>query len=259
MTDMALRVSDVACGYSRSNLVLGGVSLEARTGCITAVVGPNGAGKSTLLKAVMGELPLARGEIRLEGRDLRGIAPCARVAMGLGYVPQLRCVFPRLTVAENLEMGAYVLRSGDRERSIQGALERFPVLAAVRNRRAGVLSGGEQRLLGVARAWVAHPHVLLLDEPTSALSPKATEQLWQELVSLTDEDVALLVVEQRTRRTLEISDWAYVLASGRNVVDGAPDELQERYDLGAIFMGQPPLARQNQAPTGSRPAERADL
>lgn len=252
MTDIALRVRDVACGYSRSNLVLNGVSLEARAGSITAVVGPNGAGKSTLLKAVMGELPLARGEVRLEGKNLRSIAPCARVAMGLGYVPQLRCVFPRLTVAENLEMGGYVLRSGDRERSIRDALERFPVLAALRNRRAGVLSGGEQRLLGVARAWVARPRALLLDEPTSALSPKATEQLWKELAGLTDDGVALLVVEQRTRRTLAISDWAYVLASGRNVVDAAPGELQERYDLGAIFMGQSPVARQNQASKGSQ-------
>lgn len=172
--------------------------------------------------------------------------------MGLGYVPQLRCVFPRLSVAENLEMGAYILRSADRERSIRDAFERFPVLAAVRHRRAGVLSGGEQRLLGVARAWVAHPHVLLLDEPTSALSPKATEQLWKELSGLADDGVALLVVEQRTRRTLQISGWAYVLASGKNVVDGPPGELQDRYDLGAIFMGQAPVARQDQASGESR-------
>jgi ABC-type branched-subunit amino acid transport system ATPase component len=178
--------------------------------------------------------------------------------MGLGYVPQLRCVFPRLSVAENLEMGAYVLRSAERERSIKDAFERFPVLAAVRHRRAGVLSGGEQRLLGVARAWVAHPRVLLLDEPTSALSPKATEQLWKVLGGLADDGVALLVVEQRTRRTLQISGHAYVLASGKNVVDGPPSELQERYDLGAIFMGQPAIARQDQASGEKRERERVE-
>lgn len=245
-----LSVQDLACGYGKGSRVVHGVSLKANPGAITAIVGPNGAGKSTVLKAIMGELNAVQGKIMVGANDVTKLAIYQRVSAGLGYVPQLKAVFPRLSVKENLEMGAYSLPASKRSDSLDAAFERFPIFASKAHQRAGTLSGGEQRLLGIARAWVVGPKVLLLDEPTAALSPKATSEVWEELLALKGEGVVLVIVEQRTKQTLQVADWVYVMTSGKNAIDGSPKDLQDNYDLGEIFMGGSPTTRNGSVGVG---------
>jgi ABC-type branched-subunit amino acid transport system ATPase component len=230
-----LVINDLTAGYGGPPII-DGISLEARPGAITAIVGPNGAGKSTLMKAIAGVVRPSRGEIKVCGQVTTGLSADKLVRHGMAYVPQVANVFPSLTVVENLEMGAYNRKSGVRER-IEELYELFPDLRPAARRPARTLSGGQRNMLAMARGLMSDPKVLLVDEPTAGMAPKFEAAVWQHIVQIRQTGVAVVVVEQNTRRTLTHADWAYVLVLGRNRLSGSPTQLLNDEEVVALYIG----------------------
>ncbi len=234
--EVALQVEGLTAGYGGVP-VIKGVGITARRGWITVLVGPNGAGKSTLLKTIAGIVRPLEGRILIGQEDVTRVAASKLVAKGLGYVPQVKNVFPSLTVMENLEMGGYTLGSGVRKRA-EELCELFPDLKAALKRPARTLSGGQRNMLGMARGLMCEPKVLLIDEPTAGLSPKYEEVVWQHVAAVRDTGVAVLVVEQNTRRALTHADWGYVLVLGENRLEGTGAELLKNPEIGDLYIGK---------------------
>lgn len=230
-----LVINDLTAGYGGPPIIEG-ITLEARPGAITAIVGPNGAGKSTLMKAIAGVVRPSSGEIRVCGEVTTGLTADKLVRHGMAYVPQVANVFPSLTVVENLEMGAYNRKSGVRER-IEELYELFPDLRPAARRPARTLSGGQRNMLAMARGLMSDPKVLLVDEPTAGMAPKFEAAVWQHIVQIRQTGVAVVVVEQNTRRTLTHADWAYVLVLGRNRLSGSPTQLLNDEEVVALYIG----------------------
>jgi branched-chain amino acid transport system ATP-binding protein len=222
-----LEVRDLSVAYGPV-AALREVSLEVRSGQIVAVLGPNGAGKSTLLKTVAGVLGPAAGEVRFGGERIDGRPAEEVVTRGIALVPEGRLIFPRLTVLENLQVGAYARR--DRAGvagTLARMLEMFPVLAERSRQTAGTLSGGEQQQLAIARAMMSEPRLLLLDEPSLGLAPIVVERVFELIAGLREAGTTILLVEQNVHRALEVADHAAVLAVGRVVLSGSARELRE--------------------------------
>jgi branched-chain amino acid transport system ATP-binding protein len=230
-----LTVKDLTAGYGGPPIIEG-ITLEAKPGAITAIVGPNGAGKSTLMKAIAGVVRPSAGEIRVCGTTTTGLTANKLVAQGMAYVPQVANVFPSLTVAENLEMGGYTRKSGVKAR-IEELYTLFPDLRAAARRSAGTLSGGQRNMLAMARGLMSDPKVLLVDEPTAGMAPKFETAVWEHIVQIRQTGVAVLVVEQNTRRTLTYADWAYVLVLGKNRLSGSPAQLLNDEEVVALYIG----------------------
>jgi branched-chain amino acid transport system ATP-binding protein len=221
--DVLLRVRGITAGFG-SHLVLHGVDLEVRQGEIAGVFGLNGAGKSVTMKVLAGLVPARTGRVELDGRDITRTGAEERVGLGIGNVPQGRQVFPELTVEQNLRLGAYLLRRRDRSRYrplLERCYERFPVLARRRTQLAGLLSGGEQSSLAVARALMSEPRLLFIDEPSAGLAPLVVEDLFQTLAELNSRDgLTILLVEQNITFGLKLVHTANLLRSGRVVYSG---------------------------------------
>jgi branched-chain amino acid transport system ATP-binding protein len=230
-----LVINDLTAGYGGPPIIEG-ISLEARPGAITAIVGPNGAGKSTLMKAIAGVIRPSSGEVKVCGQVTTGLTADKLVRHGMAYVPQVANVFPSLTVVENLEMGGYNRKSGVRER-IEELYELFPDLRPAARRPARTLSGGQRNMLAMARGLMSDPKVLLVDEPTAGMAPKFEAAVWQHIVQVRQTGVAVVVVEQNTRRTLTHADWAYVLVLGRNRLSGSPTQLLNDEEVVALYIG----------------------
>jgi branched-chain amino acid transport system ATP-binding protein len=229
-----LRAEAITAGYSKVP-VIDGVSLEAEAGTVVALLGPNGAGKSTLLKAIFGLVRISSGRVRVGELDVTGW-PTHRIAnSAMAYVPQVNNVFPSMSVLENLEMGAFTRKSGVARR-IKEVLDIMPELAAASTKKAGQLSGGQRNLLGIARALMLDPKVVLLDEPTAGLSPSNTRVVWEQVRLVARTGTAVVIVEQAVDTALTQADRAYVLVAGRNKLDGTSLQVAER-DLSAIFLG----------------------
>ncbi|HET6469706.1 MAG TPA: ABC transporter ATP-binding protein [Geminicoccaceae bacterium] len=229
---MTLEVADVVAGYTKEVPILNGVDLVAREGLVTVIIGPNGAGKSTLLKAIYGYLTPARGEVRHDGRSLAGLAPKDMLREGIAYLIQGRSVFPRMTVHENLELGAWTIR-GERARvadAFERLYARFPVLREKRGLPAGVLSGGEQRMLEIARLTMTGPRTLLLDEPSVGLMPRLVDSVYAEIEKLKEDRYTILMVDQNVRKAAGIADYVYVLRLGENSHEGPAEGFRERLD-----------------------------
>ena len=191
-----------------------GLSLELQRGELVGLIGPNGAGKSTTLHAIMGVVPAAAGDVRLDGRSLRGRAPEAIARAGVALVPEGRRIFGELSVEENLRLGLSARRKNGSGNPLAGAYELFPMLADFRDRQAGALSGGQQQQLAIGRALVAAPDVLLLDEPSLGLAPTVVDAVFAALTAIRERGVTVLLVEQRAQRTVALADRTYVLANG---------------------------------------------
>jgi branched-chain amino acid transport system ATP-binding protein len=230
----ALVADKITAGYSKVP-VIEGVSIASERGKVTAIVGPNGSGKSTLLKAIFGLLKSVEGRVILEGRDVTKLRTTELVRNGLAYVPQVNSIFPSLSVLENLEMGAYLRRNGLKSR-MDEVISIFPDLRAAQYRRAGALSGGQRSLLALARALMVDPAVLMLDEPTSGLAPMYAASVWNQIRLIAEKGTAVIVVEQNVDFALDNADWVYVLVSGRNRLDGPPNNIR-RQPLAEIFLG----------------------
>jgi branched-chain amino acid transport system ATP-binding protein/neutral amino acid transport system ATP-binding protein len=200
------------------------------------VIGPNGAGKSTLLKVIAGILTPHRGTVHLGGRAVHGRPPREISALGLAFVPQEQNVFPTMSVRENLEMGGFVDPRGSR-RKIDAILERFPVLADKRRHAARTLSGGQRQILAMAMALMVAPAVLLLDEPSAGLAPRAAESLFETIAAINRDGVAIAMVEQNALQALSIAARGYILVDGRNSRTGSAAELAADPDVRRIFLG----------------------
>ncbi len=229
---MILEVRDIYSGYGGIE-ILHGITLEVERYSITAIIGPNGSGKSTLLKTIFGLLKPYRGIVTYDGTDITRHKSHTLIKMGISYLAQRRSVFPYLTVEENLKMGAWILKQdlSKVSEAIEEVYIRFPVLREKSNTRAGVLSGGEQRMLELGRALMTNPKILLIDEFSTGLSPKILKEAYLILKKLQDEiNITILAVDQNVRQILSISDRAYVLKLGRKVMDSPSEALLNRLD-----------------------------
>ncbi len=233
-----LSVGEVSAGYGKVPVVHE-VSLEVSLGEIVLVMGPNGAGKSTLVKAIIGQLPLLGGRIVLDGAEVRKLREEERIARGIGYVPQTRDVFAPLSVLENLQMGGYRLPGREIAGRLEEVLELFPALAPLTKRTAKTLSGGERKMVAIARALMAKPRLLILDEPTSNLAPQIAAGVLERVVArLAETGRAVLLIEQRVSLALQVASWGYLLTDGRVRLQGSAEELRSKHDLGSLFLGR---------------------
>ncbi len=212
-----LELSGVHAVYGKKIRALKGVCLEVRAGEVVALIGNNGAGKTTIMKTVAGLLQPTLGVVRFQGRDLPGTAPDQIMRMGLSLVPEGRRIFPRLTVMENLEMGAYSRREQDLSREYDHVFHLFPVLGKRRSQFGGTLSGGEQQMLAMGRALMAAPKLLMLDEPSMGLAPVVVDKIFEIIELINKEGVTVFLVEQNAKRALRASKRAYVLETGEIV------------------------------------------
>jgi branched-chain amino acid transport system ATP-binding protein len=214
-------------------------SLAVRRGETVTLLGANGAGKTTLLRAVSGLLRPRRGAITLDGRRIDGLPPERIVALGVVQVPEGRRLFPSLTVRENLELGAFTPRARARKAETMAALlDRFPVLRQRAGQRAGTLSGGEQQMCAIARALMARPRLLMLDEPSQGLAPRVVREMFAVVADLHREGATLLLVEQNVRQALAVSERGYVLENGRIVLEGTGAELLASEVTRRAFLGR---------------------
>jgi len=231
-----LEVDRITCGYGDSQ-VLHEVHLEAAEREVVTIIGPNGAGKSTLLKAVMGYLIPTSGRIHLRGNDLSTLRPDQRVNSGIAYVPQLDNVFPSLTVEENLRMGGYTLDKGTVRQRMEAQFEAFPRLAERRKQRVRTMSGGERQMLAMGRALMTEPELLMLDEPSAALSPHMAGEIFDTIKKINEQGRTIVIVEQEAERALGISDRGYVLVDGRNAVEDNADRILNDERIRQAYLG----------------------
>ena len=231
-----LAVEALEAGYDEA-LILRGVSISASADEIVSIIGPNGAGKSTLLKAVYGLVRVSAGRVRFEGGDLTGLRPDRITRAGLNYVPQVDNVFPSLTISENLDVGAVTVPRGERRQALDAVHDLFPLLRERSRQRAGTLSGGQRKLLALARALVTRPRLLLLDEPSAGLSPQAVELVFDKLVEIKRLGIGIVMVEQNARRALALSDRGYVLDLGRNAHEGTGASLLDDPRVAELYLG----------------------
>jgi branched-chain amino acid transport system ATP-binding protein len=230
-----LTASAMRGGYGSED-ILKGCTVEADRGEIAVIVGPNGAGKSTAMKAIFGMLALREGAITLGGRDLSGLKPTERVREGMSFVPQVRNVFPTMSVEENLEMGAY-LRRDDYSSTMEEVYGLFPVLREKRRQPAGQLSGGQRQQVAVGRALMTRPSVLMLDEPTAGVSPIVMDELFDRIIEVARTGIAVLMVEQNAKQALEIATRGYVLQHGANAYTDTGEALLANPEVRRTFLG----------------------
>jgi len=225
-----LELDGVVAGYVTEIDILNGVRLTVEAGPITGVIGPNGAGKSTLLKTIFGFLHPRRGRISFDGREIQALAPHAVKQAGIGYVPQGMNTFPQLTVHENLQLGAWLFR-GDAARMrqmLERAYAAFPRLAEKRRLRATGLSGGEAKMLSIAKEMVTDPRLLLVDEPSAGLSPKLSEQVYVQLLAAQQQGVTILLVDQNIAKAVEVSGYLYMLEMGQVRREGPRERFADQ-------------------------------
>jgi branched-chain amino acid transport system ATP-binding protein len=235
--DPILVLDDVVAGYGAMT-ILNGASLNVRRGTITTLIGPNGAGKSTLFKTVFGVLPARSGRVRFEGADITNLPPRALIGRGICYVPQGRNIFPELSVRHNVELGGVAARkSTDVARRLDAALNRFPVLRAKADRQASTLSGGEQKMLEIARGLMLEPKLMLIDEPSIGLSPIMVAELFSILRRLRTGGITVLMIEQNAKRALELSDDGVVLELGRTRLADRAAVILADPRIGQLFLG----------------------
>jgi branched-chain amino acid transport system ATP-binding protein len=222
-------------GYGGAD-ILNGCSLSVDKGEVAVIVGPNGAGKSTAMKALLGMLNLRQGSVSLGGKDITHMSPQDRVGQGIAFVPQTHNVFAGMTVEENLEMGAF-LRTDDFTSTMEQVYELFPILKQKRRQNAGELSGGQRQQVAVGRAMMTQPSVLMLDEPTAGVSPIVMDELFDRILEVKQQGIAVLMVEQNAAQALNIADKGYVLVTGSNKHTGSGDELLADPVVRRTFLG----------------------
>jgi len=232
-----LELEDVVAGYGKLT-VLHGTRFAVRRGAITTIIGPNGAGKSTVFKAVFGLLPVNRGRVLFDGQETTNLAPRRLLERGICYVPQGRNIFPELSVRHNLELGGEAAGPGvDLARRMAAMMERFPVLRSRADAQASTLSGGQQKLLEIARGLLLDPKLVLIDEPSIGLSPRLVSETFDVLAGLRDRGVTILMVEQNAKRALERSDYGIVLEQGRACLAGEASAILADRRVAQLFLG----------------------
>jgi len=232
-----IQVDALNSGYVNSH-VLFGVDFEAKEKEITVVVGPNGSGKSTLLKSIFGLCAIYSGEISFNGRTITGLAPHVVARKKIAYLPQVNNVFSNLTIKENLVMASYTLDSKTFSKRVPEIFETFPALKKFEKSKADTLSGGERQMLAMAMALIRQPKVMLFDEPTASLSPKLADEVLSKIKQMRDDfGITIILVEQNVKRALKLGDYVYLLANGKGVFKGLPEELLAHPELGKLYLG----------------------
>jgi branched-chain amino acid transport system ATP-binding protein len=241
-----LILDKVVAGYGKMT-ILNGLTARIARGAITTVIGPNGAGKSTMFKTVFGVLPVRSGTVTLDGREIASSSPRQLLDLGVAYVPQGRNIFPELSVRHNLELGGVALTDqASLPRRLDAIMRRFPMLRDRANAQASTLSGGQQKMLEVARGLLLDPKLLLIDEPSIGLSPLMVQEIFALLRSLRDAGVTILMIEQNAKQALQISDYGLVLEQGRTRIEATAGEILADPRIAQLFLGG-----------GLAPAERA--
>jgi len=236
MPDPVLSATNVTAGYVPDLPILRDVTLKARAQEITLIIGPNGAGKSTLIKAIAGLIPVSGGTITFEARDITDIRPDQLAENGIAYVPQTDNIFRSLTIRQNLDLALRRDKAGAPAR-LTKLLAQFPALADKQRDKAGTLSGGQRQFLAVAMALASGPKLILMDEPSAGLSPKAAQDVLEQARRLTEDGVSILLVEQNVNQALRFADHCYILAEGRNQLDGSAQSLLNDKVVGEIYLG----------------------
>lgn len=229
-----LEVSSLCAGYDAKDVVFG-VSVAVGEGEVVAIIGSNGAGKTTLLRAVCGLLPVSGGDVKYEGRSITDLAVHEVARAGISFVPAERHLFPEMSVAENLDLGAFPRRPDPNQRSL--VFDLFPRLEERRRQAAGTMSGGEQQMLAVGRALMSRPRLLILDEPTTGLAPKLAAEAYQSLAALRAQGMTILVAEQQVPLVLGLADRAYVLENGAIQLEGPAGELRDNPTVQRAYLG----------------------
>ena len=235
--ELVLSSKDLVAGYLPGVDILTGCNFDLFKGELVGIIGPNGAGKSTLVKSMFGLVEVRRGTVELMGEKITNLAAHELVKKGVGFVPQNENVFPSLTVAENLEMGAYQLPKAEVTARIRSITDLFPRLGERIKQRAGLLSGGERQMLAMGRALMMEPQVLLLDEPSAGLSPALQVEVFENVTSINQTGVSIVMVEQNATRCLKISDRGYVLDQGKNAYDGTGQDLLNDPNVIKLYLG----------------------
>jgi len=235
-TENVVELRDVHAGYLPGVNILNGANLTAAKGELIGIIGPNGAGKSTMLKAIFGQVKIRSGAVTLNGEDITGLRANKLVSKGVGFVPQTNNVFPSLSIAENLQMGAYQRPKVVAER-IDFVTSIFPDLSKRLQQRAGSLSGGERQMVAMGRALMMDPYVLLLDEPSAGLSPSRQDEAFLRVSEINKAGVTTIMVEQNARRCLQICDRGYVLDQGRDAYTGSGRELLNDPKVIGLYLG----------------------
>lgn len=232
-----LSVRDVTTAY-QGLVAISNVSIDVEKGEIVCVAGANGAGKSTLLKSIAGAERPRAGQVTFDGQRIDGLAQHLITARGIAYVPENRRLFPRLSVRDNLRLGSYLYRSeANREEPLDFVFKLFPRLSERLEQRAETLSGGEQQMLAIGRALMTRPRLLMLDEPSQGIMPKLVDEIFQAVKRIRDVGMTVLIVEQRMAECLEIADRAYILQTGRVLMNGKASEIAVNQDVRKAYLG----------------------
>ena len=241
MSSAILAVDELRAGYESGAPIVHGISFRIRAGEIVAILGPNGAGKSTLIKAIAGLVPKFGGTVALDGNDITTTDAHQLVRGGLGFVPQTENVFTTMSIADNLRLAADLLPRSARAGQIAAMLALFPDLARQSHLAAGRLSGGQRQMLAVARALIAQPRLLMLDEASAGLSPKMLEQVFAKLAEIRATGITILIVEQNTKAALALADRALILVEGRSAHEGTAADIARDPSIGRLYLGAKPL------------------
>ena len=236
MSTNLLEVKNVHAGYVKDLNILQGINFKIAPGELVAVIGPNGAGKSTLAKTIFGLLTPQKGKIIFKGKNIAGLKSDKIVKQGMCYVPQITNVFASLSIEENLEMGAFI-RNGSLDSLKQKIYTMFPKLGSRRRQKAGTLSGGERQMLAMGKALMLEPDLLLLDEPSAALSPILVNSVLEQVKAINQTGTAIVLVEQNAKKALAMADRGYVLENGRDRYEGRGIDLLEDPKVGALYLG----------------------
>tara|TARA_B100001057_G_scaffold153652_2_gene153793 strand:- start:1761 stop:2462 length:702 start_codon:yes stop_codon:yes gene_type:complete len=232
---MYFTAKNLTGGYGGVNIIED-CNFEVNRGEIVSILGPNGAGKSTAMKAMLGILNNSSGEIILNDRTITKLKTQERIKSGISFVPQTNNIFTELTVQENLEMGAF-LYDGDINERIEEMFTLFPIIKEKKDQITGELSGGQRQQVAIARALMTDPNVLMLDEPTAGVSPIVMDEIFQHILNIKKQNIAVLMVEQNARQALEISDRGYILVTGKNAYEGSGDYLLNDNEIRKAFLG----------------------
>ena len=232
-----VEIKNLYAGYGNSHIIFG-IDFEAKKKDITVIVGPNGSGKSTLLKSIFGLCSVYSGEISYSGENITGLAPHTIARKNIAYLPQTNNVFADLTIRENLVMAGYTLDPNVQAERMPEVLETFPILKEYETQKAAILSGGQRQMLAMSMALSRRPQLMLFDEPTASLSPKLAGEVLSKINEMRDIfGITIILVEQNTKRALELGDHVYLVAGGRRVFEGKSEQLLAQPDLGRLYLG----------------------